>query len=124
MSVNSVRVEVMTEYLPEQSIPEDNRYVFAYHASIHNDGSQTAQLISRHWIMTDGNDKTQEVKGMGIVGIQPYLQPGESYQYTSGTVIETVVGTMQGSYQMQAEDGTLFDAIILPFTLAMPNKVH
>jgi len=98
--------------------------VFAYHASIHNDGSQTAQLISRHWIMTDGNDKTQEVKGMGIVGIQPYLQPGESYQYTSGTVIETVVGTMQGSYQMQAEDGTLFDAIILPFTLAMPNKVH
>lgn len=124
MIVNNVSVKVMTEYLPEQSIPEDNRYVFAYHVNIRNDGSQTAQLISRHWIMTDGNDKIQEVKGMGVVGAQPFLQPGESYQYTSGTVIETVVGTMQGSYQMQAEDGSLFDAIIPPFTLAMPNQVH
>lgn len=124
MSVNKVRVEVTTEYLSEQSIPEDKRFVFAYHISIYNEGDQAAQLLSRHWIMTDGNDKIQEVKGIGVVGMQPYLRPGESYQYTSGTVIETVVGTMEGSYQMKAEDGTLFEAMIKPFTLAMPNQVH
>lgn len=124
MATNKIRVEVVSEYLSNQSIPEESRYVFAYHISIHNEGSQAAQLLTRHWIITDGNDRIQEVKGTGVVGEQPYLRPGESYKYTSGTVMDTVVGTMQGSYQMKAEDGSLFDAIIYPFTLAMPNQLH
>ena len=124
MPSNYVRVDVTTEYLPEQSIPENEQYVFAYHVNIHNEGSQNAQLIARHWIMTNGNDKTQELKGMGVIGVQPHIKPGESYQYSSGTVLDTVVGTMQGSYQMKAEDGTLFDAIIPTFSLAVPNQVH
>lgn len=124
MPINQVRVEVTTEYLAEQSIPENKQYVFAYHVSIHNDGEQEAQLVSRHWIMTNGDDKTQELKGMGVVGMQPYIKPGKSYQYSSGTVLDTVVGTMQGSYQMKAQDGTLFDAIIPAFSLAVPNQLH
>ncbi|TBR43580.1 Co2+/Mg2+ efflux protein ApaG [Marinomonas agarivorans] len=124
MLTNQVRVEAIAEYLPEQSIPENEQYVFAYHVKIHNEGTQTAQLVSRHWIMTNGDERTQELRGMGVIGVQPYIKPGETYQYSSGTVLDTVVGTMQGSYQMQAEDGTLFNAVIPAFSLAVPNQLH
>lgn len=122
--INLIKVSVVTQYLSEQSVPDDKRYAFAYHIKIENLGSQPAQLISRHWIITDGNDRVQEVKGPGVIGEQPVLKPGETFRYTSGTVMETVVGSMQGSYQMVAEDGTHFEADIAPFTLAVPNQVH
>ena len=122
--INSILVRVETQYLAEHSVAEENRYIFAYHIEVENTGSQSAQLISRHWIITDGNDHVQEVKGPGVVGEQPTIAPGEIYTYTSGTVMETVVGTMQGSYQMVAEDGTRFEADIAPFTLAVPNQLH
>lgn len=124
MSINQVRVEATAEYLPEQSMPDNQQYVFAYHVKIHNEGTQTAQLISRHWVMTNGDKKTQELRGMGVIGVQPHIEPGETYQYSSGTVLDTVVGTMQGNYQMQAEDGTLFNAVIPAFSLAVPNQLH
>ncbi|MBJ7549855.1 Co2+/Mg2+ efflux protein ApaG [Marinomonas ostreistagni] len=117
-------VTVRTEYLSEQSVPEDERYVFAYHITMTNCGTESAKLLSRHWIITNGNEKVQEVKGAGVIGEYPLLAPGESYDYTSGTVIDTVVGVMHGSYRFQSEDGSEFDAPIPPFTLAVPNKVH
>jgi len=119
-----IQVRVKTVFVPSQSDPDSNRFVFAYTVTITNTGSETAQLLTRHWIITDANNKTQEVKGEGVIGEQPVLKPGASFQYTSGTVIETPVGTMGGSYQMQAEDGTGFDAPIPPFTLAMPRTLH
>ena len=119
-----VRVNVKTTYIPEQSDPEIDRYVFAYTVTIHNEGSISAKLLTRHWIINDANGNVQEVHGEGVVGEQPYLKPGESYQYTSGTVIETPVGSMEGSYQMLAEDGTPFDAKIPAFTLSLPHKLH
>jgi len=117
-------VAVETAFVPDQSDIEQNRYVFSYTVTITNVGSMAAQLISRHWIITDANDTVQEVRGLGVVGAQPLLQPGEHFQYTSGSVLNTPVGTMRGSYHMTAEDGTQFDATIEPFTLSMPRVLH
>ncbi len=119
-----IDVSAKAEYVASQSRPEDEHYVFAYHIIIRNMGTQPAQLISRHWIITDGNGKMQEVHGQGVIGEQPLLAPGESFRYTSGCVMETPVGTMHGSYQMLAGDGHRFNATILPFMLAMPRILH
>jgi ApaG protein len=119
-----IRVDVVTRYLPEQSDPESDRYVFSYAVTIHNVGSVAAQLISRHWLITDADGKVQEVRGLGVVGNQPLLQPGEKFEYASGSALETPVGTMKGSYQMVAEDGTQFDAAIPEFVLSMPRTLH
>ena len=119
-----ISVNVNTAYLADQSDPASDRYVFAYTISISNAGTVSAQLISRHWIITDAENVTQEVKGLGVVGEQPLLRPGESFEYTSGTAMATPVGTMRGSYQMVAEDGNKFDAEIPSFTLSMPRVLH
>ncbi|MBV2234387.1 MAG: Co2+/Mg2+ efflux protein ApaG [Sterolibacterium sp.] len=119
-----ISVNVSTQYLPEQSDPADRRHVFAYTIDIRNTGSVAAQLISRHWIITDAEEQVQEVRGLGVVGHQPLLQPGQSFTYTSGCALTTPVGTMRGSYQMTAEDGTVFEAPIAEFMLAMPRMLH
>jgi ApaG protein len=119
-----VKVSARTAFVPEQSDLSSGRYVFAYTITIQNTGTVPAQLISRHWIITDSNNQVQEVKGMGVIGEQPRLKPNESFEYTSGTAIATPVGTMRGSYQMVAEDGTKFDATIPEFTLSMPRVLH
>lgn len=119
-----IAVNAMAQYIPDQSDPDEGKYVFAYRITIANHGSVAAQLISRHWIITDGEGKVQEVKGTGVVGEQPRLAPGESFEYTSGSVLDTPVGTMHGTYQMVAEDGYRFEAEILPFSLAMPSMVN
>jgi ApaG protein len=119
-----IRVAVKTVYLPEQSDPARSTYVFAYTITITNTGNVAAQLISRHWIITDADSQVQEVKGLGVVGQQPLLQPGESFEYTSGTSLATAVGTMRGTYQMVAGDGRTFDAEIPQFTLSMPRVLH
>lgn len=119
-----IQVVTHVEYVPEQSSEEQDRYVFAYTITISNTGSIPAQLISRHWIITDANNSMQEVRGLGVVGEQPLLKPGESFEYTSGSAISTPVGTMKGSYQMVAEDGTKFEAAIAEFTLSMPRVLH
>jgi ApaG protein len=111
-------------YLAEQSDPAKDQYVFAYTITITNTGTIAAQLISRHWIITDAERKVQEVKGLGVIGQQPVLKPGESFEYTSGASIATAVGTMRGSYQMVAEDGRAFDAPIPLFTLSVPRTLH
>jgi ApaG protein len=123
-SAYDIQVEVETQYIDEQSVPEQNRYVFAYTITIRNAGTVPARLLSRHWIITDANGKEQEVRGEGVVGEQPHLKPGEGFQYTSGTMLETPVGSMRGSYQMLADDGKDFDAEIPPFTLSLPNTLH
>ena len=120
----AVSVNAITQYLKDQSDEDAGRYVFAYTITIRNTGSVTAQLISRHWIITDADGQVQEVRGLGVVGAQPVLRPGESHQYTSGTALATSVGTMRGSYQMVAEDGTRFDATIPEFTLSVPRVLH
>lgn len=117
-------IQVKTAYLEDQSSEEDERYVFSYTVTITNIGSVAAQLISRHWIITDADNNRQEVKGPGVVGEQPLLQPNETFTYTSGTVISTAVGQMHGSYQIVAVDGTAFEAPIAPFTLAAPRVLH
>lgn len=119
-----IRVEVETSYLDEQSDPHEHRYVFAYTITIRNDGASPARLLTRHWVITDANGKVQEVRGDGVVGEQPYLKPGQGFRYSSGAVIETPVGAMQGSYQMVADDGAAFDAPIAPFRLAIPGVLH
>ena len=119
-----VTVSSQTQYVAEQSDEESGRFVFAYTMTIRNMGSLSAQLVSRHWIITDGRNQVQEVRGLGVVGAQPLLKPGESFEYTSGTAIATPVGTMRGSYQMVAEDGTQFDAPIPEFTLSVPRVLH
>lgn len=119
-----ISIAVNTTYLAEQSDPSADRYVFAYTITIANSGTVAAQLISRHWIITDAANVTQEVKGLGVVGEQPLLRPGESFEYTSGTAMATPVGTMRGTYQMVAEDGNKFDAEIPEFTLSMPRVLH
>lgn len=119
-----INVTTRTTYVPEQSDPDSGRYVFAYTITIRNTGSVTAQLISRHWIITDTNNRVQEVRGLGVVGEQPLLKADESFEYTSGTAIATPVGTMRGSYQMVAEDGLQFDAPVPEFTLSMPRVLH
>ena len=119
-----VTVSAETQYLPDQSDESASRFVFAYTITIRNDGGVAAQLISRHWVITDAQGLVQEVRGLGVVGAQPLLQPGESYEYTSGTSIGTQVGTMKGSYQMLAADGTRFEAPIPEFTLSVPRVLH
>jgi ApaG protein len=118
---HKIRVDVDTAYLAEQSDPKERRYVFSYTITIRNEGSVPARLLTRHWIITDSNGKVQEVRGEGVVGEQPYLKPGQGFRYSSGAVLETPVGAMQGSYQMVADDGARFDAPIAPFRLAMPG---
>jgi len=119
-----IAIEVATQYLPEQSNPDEERYFFAYNITVVNTGSVAAQLVSRHWIITDANGKVEEVRGLGVVGHQPLLKPGESFEYSSGCPLATPVGTMKGSYQMVAEDGTRFEAAISEFVLAMPRTLH
>lgn len=119
-----IQVAVETAYIPEQSEPARQRFAFAYTITISNRGLTPARLLSRHWIITDAAGKVQEVRGDGVVGEQPYLEPGESFCYTSGAVLETPFGTMQGSYQMVRDDGSNFDAPIAPFRLAMPHVLH
>lgn len=119
-----VHVDVQTQYIAAQSMPDAERFAFAYAVTIVNRGALAARLLSRHWVITDAHGKTTEVRGEGVVGEQPYLRPGETYRYTSGTLIETPVGSMQGSYRMRADDGTEFDAPIQPFTLAVPRTLH
>ena len=121
---HEITVTVKSAYLADQSDPARNQYVFAYTITITNTGAVAAQLISRHWIITDGEHQVQEVKGLGVVGQQPLLRPGESFEYTSGTSLTTAVGTMRGTYQMVAGDGKKFDAEIPLFTLSMPRVLH
>ena len=119
-----IEVSAKAEYVASQSRPEDEHYVFAYHITISNTGREAAQLISRHWVITDGNGKMQEVHGQGVIGEQPSLAPGEHFRYTSGCVLATPVGTMHGTYQMIAADEHRFEAVIPPFMLAMPRVLH
>lgn len=119
-----IDVNIVTRYLPEQSQPQQNRFAFAYDVTITNNGSLPAQLLSRHWVITDGNGQVQEVRGTGVIGEQPLIAPGDSHRYSSGTLMATQVGTMQGSYQMLAEDGRRFEAPIAPFRLAVPGALH
>ena len=119
-----IAVSTVTQYIADQSDEPAERYVFAYTITIRNVGNGTAQLISRHWIITDARGLVQEVRGLGVVGAQPVLRPGESFEYTSGTSIATQVGTMRGTYQMVGEDGTRFDAPIPEFTLSVPRVLH
>lgn len=120
----TIDVEVETRFVPDQSQPSDNRYVFAYTITLRNAGGAAAQLMTRHWVITDANGKVEEVRGDGVVGEQPWMRPGDTYQYTSGAVLETSVGTMQGSYRMVADDGTHFDAMIPAFVLSIPRTLH
>ena len=119
-----IHIHIETAYLEAQSEPEEQRFVFSYTITIRNEGTQAAQLVSRQWLITDSNGKTQEVRGKGVVGEQPHLRPGQSFRYSSGAIIETPVGTMQGSYQMRSDEGLTFDAPIPAFRLAMPGIVH
>ncbi|MEA1048354.1 Co2+/Mg2+ efflux protein ApaG [Lamprobacter modestohalophilus] len=119
-----IDVKALTRYLPEQSDPGGDRYTFAYTITISNTGAVPAKLLNRHWIVTDANGKTQEVRGAGVVGEQPHLQPGERFEYTSGTQISTPLGSMHGSYNMIADDGTRFDAVIRPFSLGDRSGLH
>jgi ApaG protein len=120
----TIDVEVETRFVPDQSQPTDNRYVFAYTITLRNAGQTGAQLLTRHWVITDANGKVEEVRGDGVVGEQPWMRPGDSFEYTSGAVLETAVGTMEGSYRMVADDGTHFDAPIPTFVLSIPRTLH
>jgi ApaG protein len=117
-------IEIATRFLDDQSVPEEGRFVFAYTVHIRNDGKVPARLLGRRWLITDGNGKEQEVVGEGVVGEQPWLRPGEDFEYTSGAVLETDIGTMRGSYDVLADDGTRFAAPIPPFTLSIPRTLH
>jgi ApaG protein len=119
-----ITIATQTAYIPEQSDAASGRYVFAYTITLKNTGNVAAQLISRHWIITDANNRLQEVRGLGVVGEQPKLRPDESFEYTSGTAIATPVGTMRGTYQMVADDGLQFDAAVPEFTLSIPRVLH
>ena len=119
-----IDVSVVTRFLAEQSQPEQHRFAFAYTVTVRNTGQIPARLLSRHWVITDGDGKVEEVRGAGVIGQQPLIDAGESHTYSSGTVMSTTVGNMQGSYQMQAEDGRQFDAVIAPFRLAVPGALH
>lgn len=122
--VCEIHIDVATSYVDEQSEPDADRYVFAYTITIANSGNVPATLRSRHWIITDANGKVQEVNGDGVVGEQPHLEPGERFRYSSGAVLETPVGAMQGLYRMETDSGASFDAPIEPFTLAVPGLLH
>ena len=121
---HKIAVSVETRFLDEQSAPRENRFVFAYTITISNHGEVPARLLTRHWIITDANGKVQEVRGDGVIGEQPWMRPGDDFRYTSGAVLETAVGTMKGSYEMLADDGTRFDAPIPEFTLSVPRTLH
>jgi len=121
---HDIKVTVQSFYIKEQSNPEEDHYVFAYTVNIKNTGTVAAKLLTRHWIITDSDGKTQEVAGEGVIGEQPYLGPGDNFEYTSGTHMDTPVGSMHGSYQMIADDGVQFDAEIPAFTLALPSALH
>lgn len=123
-SQNNIKVNVETRYIEEQSSPEKNAFVFAYTITIQNEGQKTARLLNRRWVITDSNHKVQEVRGDGVVGEQPVLRPGEQFVYTSGTMLETSVGTMKGSYQMESDDGSKFDTPIHEFVLSIPRTLH
>jgi ApaG protein len=123
-ATGKIRVEVKTQYLREHSNPDKKRFAFGYHVVIFNQTYQASRLLSRHWIITDGNGKEQEISGQGVVGEQPLIQAGRSFSYRSGTILQTPVGSMQGSYKMIGDDGVYFDAIIPPFRLAMPELVN
>lgn len=123
-SRNRIEIKASPSYLATESSPEDNRYVFAYTITIRNAGEVPARLQSRHWVITDSNGKVLEVRGDGVVGVQPRLEPGESFRYTSAAAIETPVGVMLGDYRMLTDDGEAFDADIAPFTLAAPRVLH
>lgn len=123
-AIDSIDVQVKSSYLPEQSSPEASKYVFSYTVTIFNSGQRPAQLLSRHWIITDANGNVQEVEGDGVVGEQPYLKPGEAFQYTSGTMLETPAGIMEGKYHMVTDEGDRFTATIHPFALTIPGKLH
>lgn len=124
MTTYQISVTVSPRFLPEQSDPGRRKFAFAYTITIRNTGSIAAQLISRHWLITDGESRVQEVRGLGVVGSQPLLAPGEKFEYTSGAVIETPVGTMEGDFFCVAEDGARFEVAIAPFALAMPRTLH
>ena len=124
MAKYNISVSVRTQFIPEQSDREAGPFVFAYFITIKNTGEMPAQLISRHWIIHDAHGNAHEVKGLGVVGNQPVLKPGEEFQYQSGTPLPTPVGTMRGTYQMVAEDGTRFDAAVPEFILSMPRVLH
>lgn len=117
-------ITVRPQFVAEHSRPDEDKFLFAYTVTIRNTGDVTAQLISRHWIITDANNRIEEVQGLGVVGEQPVLQPGEAFEYTSGCPIATPVGSMRGSYQCIAEDGTAFEAAIPEFILSMPRTLH
>jgi len=119
-----IDISVKSSYIPAQSEPDSNRYVFAYTITITNIGEKPARLLTRHWVITDANNQKREVRGDGVVGQQPHLMPGMSFEYTSGTVLETPVGVMQGSYEMVLDDGTHFDADVPAFTLSVPRTLH
>jgi ApaG protein len=119
-----IRVSVRSTYVAEQSVPLARRYVFAYTVRIANEGVEPAQLRTRHWIITDGTGKVEEVRGPGVVGQQPLLKPGEHFEYTSGCVLQTARGEMRGTYQMYRPDGQMFDAVIAPFVLALPHSLN
>ena len=120
----SLEIQIATQFLDEESAPEQDRFVFSYTIRIRNLGRLPAQLLSRRWVITDANGKTEEVRGDGVVGEQPRLEPGEQFTYTSGAVLPTAVGTMEGCYDMVGDDGTRFDAPIPPFTLSVPRTLH
>lgn len=121
---NKIVIEAIPHFIEAQSSPKENRYVFAYTITIINRGLVPAKLLTRHWLITDANGKVQEVSGEGVVGEQPYLKPGEAFRYTSGAMIETPVGVMQGKYAMRSDDGENFDALIPKFTLSIPRTLH
>jgi ApaG protein len=121
---NKILVEATPHFIEAQSSPSEGRYVFAYTITISNVGLVPAKLLNRHWLITDSNGKVQEVRGEGVIGEQPYLKPGESYQYTSGAMLETPVGTMQGQYNMLSDEGVNFNATIPKFTLSIPRTLH
>lgn len=119
-----IDIAVETRYIPDQSRPDERHFVFAYTITIRNTGSVGARLMTRHWRIVDADGKVQEVRGEGVVGEQPHMAPGEQYEYSSGAVLETSVGSMRGSYQMLADDGTLFEAPISAFSLSVPRTLH
>ncbi|MCF7987878.1 MAG: Co2+/Mg2+ efflux protein ApaG [Methylovulum sp.] len=121
---NKIIIEAQPFYIAAQSLPEQGRFVFAYTVTISNKGDIPAKLLTRHWLITDANGKIQEVRGEGVVGEQPYLKPGDSFRYTSGAIIETSVGTMEGSYTLRSDEGEDFDATIPKFTLSIPRTLH
>jgi len=122
--MSDIQVLVLTQYIETQSLPLEHRYVYSYTITIANNSNTPAQLVSRHWRITDANEKLQEVQGLGVVGEQPHLKPGESYTYTSGVILETETGIMEGTYHMRADDGAMFDAPIPTFALVPPHAIH